>query len=71
MKTSTLNPELPRQKVLMVGNWRIEQFQGSVERCEFEKRLSRKGFGGRGGGFETTDKMTNPQIEVKVRQFYQ
>ncbi|PZN71135.1 MAG: hypothetical protein DM484_26970 [Candidatus Methylumidiphilus alinenensis] len=38
---------------------------------EFEKRLIHQGLGGHIVGIETTDKMTNPQIVAKVRQFYQ
>ena len=38
---------------------------------EFEKRLTRQGLGGRVVGVETADKMTDPQIVAKVRQYYQ
>jgi hypothetical protein len=38
---------------------------------EFEKRLTHEGFGGRIVGVETADKMTDPQIVVKVRQYFQ
>ena len=38
---------------------------------ELEKRLASKGLGGRIVGIETVDKMTDHQITVKVRQYYQ
>src|SRR5690242_21959716 len=37
---------------------------------ELEKRLARKGLGGRVVGVETVDKMTAPQIAAKVRQHF-
>jgi hypothetical protein len=38
---------------------------------EFEKRLTRLGLGGHIASIETTDKMTEPQIVAKVRQYFQ
>ena len=38
---------------------------------EFKKRLAHKGMGERVVGVETTDKMTDPQIAAKVRQYFQ
>ena len=40
-------------------------------KAEFEKRLTRQGFGVRIVGVETADKMTDPQIVAKVRQYFQ
>jgi hypothetical protein len=37
---------------------------------ELEKRLAKKGLGGRIVGVETTDKMTDHQIAAKVRQHF-
>jgi hypothetical protein len=37
---------------------------------ELKKHLEREGFGGRIVGIETTDKMTDPQITAKVRQYF-
>ena len=37
---------------------------------EFKKHLEREGLGGRIVGIETTDKMTEPQIAAKVRQYF-
>jgi hypothetical protein len=37
---------------------------------EFEKRVERKGVGGRIVGVETADKMTAPQIAAKVSQYF-
>ena len=37
---------------------------------EFKKHLEREGLGGRIVGIETTDKMTDPQIAAKVRQYF-
>jgi hypothetical protein len=38
---------------------------------EFNKRLATKGLGGRVVGVEVEDKMTDRQIEQKVRRYYQ
>jgi hypothetical protein len=37
---------------------------------ELKKHLEREGLGGRIVGIETTDKMTDPQIAAKVRQYF-
>ncbi len=37
---------------------------------ELKKHLERKGLNGRIVGIETTDKMTDPQIAAKVRQYF-
>jgi hypothetical protein len=37
---------------------------------ELEKHLEREGLDGRIVGIETTDKMTDPQIAAKVRQYF-
>jgi hypothetical protein len=37
---------------------------------ELKKHLEREGLGGRIVGFETVDKMTDPQIAAKVRQHF-
>lgn len=37
---------------------------------ELEKRMAAKGLGGRIVGIETVDKMTNPQITAKVRDYF-
>jgi len=37
---------------------------------ELKKHLEREGLGGRIVGIETVDKMTDPQIKVKVRQHF-
>ena len=37
---------------------------------ELKKRLEKDNLAGRIAAVETTDKMTNPQIGVKVRQYY-
>ena len=37
---------------------------------EIKKHLEREGLGGRIVGIETTDKMTDPQIAAKVRQYF-
>jgi stalled ribosome rescue protein Dom34 len=37
---------------------------------ELEKRLANKGLSGRIVGIETVDKMTEPQIAAKVRQYF-
>jgi stalled ribosome rescue protein Dom34 len=37
---------------------------------ELKKHLEREGLGGRIVGIETTDKMTDPQIASKVRQYF-
>ncbi len=38
---------------------------------EFQKRLAAKGLGGKVVGVETVDKMTEHQIDAKVRQHYE
>jgi hypothetical protein len=38
---------------------------------ELEKRLKEKGFKGQMVALETTDKMTDPQISAKVREYFQ
>jgi hypothetical protein len=37
---------------------------------ELQQRLEREGLGGRIVGVETTDKMTDPQIAAKARQYF-
>jgi len=39
-------------------------------KIEIEKRLVNENFGGRIVGIETVDKMTDPQIVAKVRQYF-
>ena len=44
---------------------------GPVEaKGELKKHLEREGLGGRIVGIETVDKMTEPQITAKVRQYF-
>jgi hypothetical protein len=38
---------------------------------EFKKRLDKHKLGGRIAGVETADKMTDPQITAKVREYFQ
>jgi hypothetical protein len=41
-----------------------------VRKGELKKHLELEGLGGRIVGIETTDKMTDPQIAAKVRQYF-
>ena len=46
-------------------------FGPGAAKDEFGKRLARQGLGGHVVGVESADKMTDPQIVAKVRQYYQ
>ena len=45
-------------------------FGPGVAKDELKERLDGNNFGGRVSGIETVDKMTDPQIAAKVRQYF-
>jgi len=54
----------------MKGATSILIFGPGEAKQEFKKRFETKSIGGRIVGFETTDKLTNPQIVAKVKAYF-